>query len=134
MVASSSRSRIAELRSSWVRRAGVVVTRPSLHTGRPVSKLADGRNDVVPLCQAGRMIRNTLPSRPEARRLLVSKLLTCIGQGMTLPFLFVYFTRVRHLDATVVGLVVAWMGVLALVLAGPAGTLIDRFGARRVIL
>lgn len=80
------------------------------------------------------MLKDALPARPEARRLLLSKLLTCIGQGMTLPFLFVYFTQVRHLDATVVGLVVAWMGLLALVLAGPAGTLIDRFGARRVIL
>ncbi|HEV7205357.1 MAG TPA: MFS transporter [Jatrophihabitans sp.] len=80
------------------------------------------------------MLNDALPARPEARRLLASKLLTSIGQGMTLPFLFVYFTRVRHLDPTVVGLVVAWMGLLSLALAGLGGSLIDRFGPRRIIL
>lgn len=80
------------------------------------------------------MISAALPARPEARRLLLGTLLAAIGQGMTLPFLFIYLTRVRHIDATIVGLVVAWMGLLALVLSGPGGALIDRFGVRRVIL
>ncbi|HEY1485206.1 MAG TPA: MFS transporter, partial [Micromonosporaceae bacterium] len=85
------------------------------------------------------MIRATLPavnlpSRPEARRLLVGTFLSSIGQGMTLPFLFVYLTEVRHLDPTIVGVVAAWMGLLGLILSGPTGALIDRFGARRVIL
>lgn len=80
------------------------------------------------------MISAALPARPEARRLLVGTLLSAIGQGMTLPFLFIYLTRVRHLDSTIVGLVVAWMGLLALLLAGPGGALIDRFGVRRVVL
>ncbi len=75
-----------------------------------------------------------LPSRPEARRLLLGTLLAAIGQGMTLPFLFIYLTKVRHLDPTVVGLVVGWMGLLALLLAGPGGALIDRYGVRRVVL
>lgn len=75
-----------------------------------------------------------LPERPAARRLLVGTLLSAIGNGMTLPFLFVYLTQVRGLDSSVVGFVVAWMGLLALGLAGPAGTLIDRHGARRVLL
>jgi MFS family permease len=80
------------------------------------------------------MIRSVLPGRREARRLLVGTLLQAIGIGMTLPFLYIYLTGVRHLDATVVGLVVGWMGVLGLLLAPPVGTLIDRFGARRVVL
>ena len=57
-----------------------------------------------------------------------------MGTGMTLPFLYIYLHEVRRIDATVVGLVVAWMGVLSLVLAGPSGALMDRFGARRVLL
>ena len=61
-------------------------------------------------------------------------LLSAIGHGMTLPFLFVYLHEIRHLDATVVGVVVAWMGLLSLVLAAPGGALIDRFGVRRVVL
>lgn len=80
------------------------------------------------------MFRSSLPARPEARRLLISTLIASIGQGMTLPFLFIYLTQVRNLSSTTVGLVVGWMGLLALVLAGPGGALIDRFGTRRVML
>ena len=75
-----------------------------------------------------------LPARYEARRLLIGTLLSAVGHGMTLPFLFVYLTKVRHIDPTLVGVIVAWVGVLSLVLAGPGGALIDRFGVRRVIL
>jgi MFS family permease len=87
-----------------------------------------------PAGRLGAVIRDALPRRPEARRLLLGTLLAAIGQGMTLPFLFIYLTKVRHLDPTVVGLVVAWMGLLSLALAGPGGALIDKFGVRRVML
>jgi MFS family permease len=80
------------------------------------------------------VIRAALPARPEARRLLVGTLFWAVGTGMTLPFLYIYLHEVRHIDATVVGLVVAWMGTLSLLLAGPSGALMDRFGARRVLL
>jgi MFS family permease len=80
------------------------------------------------------VIRDALPAQPAARRLLIGTLLAALGQGMTLPFLFIYLTKVRHIDATVVGLIVGWMGLLSLLLAGPGGALIDRYGVRRVIL
>jgi MFS family permease len=53
---------------------------------------------------------------------------------MTLPFLFIYLTEVRHLSSTLVGFVVGWMGALALVMSGPAGALIDKYGARWVLI
>jgi len=80
------------------------------------------------------VIRATLPERPEARRLLLGTLLAAIGQGMTLPFLFIYLTRVRNFDPTVVGVVVGWQGLMSLILAGPFGALMDRIGPRRVLL
>jgi len=80
------------------------------------------------------VIRSTLPSQPEARRLLIGTFMAAVGQGMTLPFLFIYLTKVRGIDPTLVGVIVAWMGLLSLALSGPAGAMIDRFGARRVIL
>jgi MFS family permease len=80
------------------------------------------------------MLRNALPSRPEARRLLVGTVFSAIGRGLTLPFLFIYLTEVRRFDATTVGLLIGWFGLCALLIAPLGGTLIDRLGARRVVL
>ncbi len=66
--------------------------------------------------------------------MLFGTFLTSFGQGMTLPFLFIYLTKVRHIDSIMVGVIIAWMGILGLILGGPVGAMIDRFGARRVIL
>jgi MFS family permease len=80
------------------------------------------------------VIRSALPGRAEARRLLLGTLFSSIGNGMTLPFLFVYLHQVRGIDATLVGLISGWMGLLALLGAGPIGWMIDHFGSRRVLL
>lgn len=80
------------------------------------------------------MLRLALPSRPEARRILVGTLLSAVGRGLTLPFLFIYLTDVRGLSDARAGLVIGWYGVVTLVLSPIGGTLIDRFGARRIVL
>lgn len=80
------------------------------------------------------MLRRALPRRPEARRLLIGTLLSAIGRGLTLPFLFIYLTDVRGLTDTRAGLVIGWYGAVTLALSPLGGTLIDRFGARRVVL
>jgi MFS family permease len=80
------------------------------------------------------MFRATLPASSEARRILVGTVFSAIGRGLTLPFLFVYLNQVRGLPAGTVGLLVGWMGLVGLVLAPVGGTLVDRFGARRVVL
>src|SRR5262245_23276684 len=80
------------------------------------------------------MLRSTLPASPEARRLLVGTLFSAIGRGLTLPFLLVYLTEVRGLEAGTVGLLVGWMGAVALAVAPLSGTLVDRLGARRVVI
>ncbi|WP_030489899.1 MFS transporter [Micromonospora chokoriensis] len=80
------------------------------------------------------MLRRALPRRSEARRLLVGTVLSAIGRGLTLPFLFIYLTDVRGLTDTRAGLVIGWYGVVTLALSPLGGTLIDRFGARRVVL
>ncbi|MFC4019708.1 MFS transporter [Micromonospora sp. GCM10011542] len=80
------------------------------------------------------MLRRALPRRPEARRMLVGTLLSAIGRGLTLPFLFIYLTDVRGLTDTRAGLVIGWFGAVTLALSPLGGTLIDRFGARRVVL
>ncbi|MGK5443940.1 MFS transporter, partial [Micromonospora sp. URMC 105] len=80
------------------------------------------------------MLRRSLPRRPEARRILLGTLLSAIGRGLTLPFLFIYLTDVRGLSDPRAGLVIGWYGAVTLALSPLGGTLIDRFGARRVVL
>ncbi|MFJ8581838.1 MFS transporter [Micromonospora sp. NPDC093277] len=80
------------------------------------------------------MLRRALPARPEARRILLGTLLSAIGRGLTLPFLFIYLTNVRGLTDNQAGLVIGWFGAVTLALSPLGGTLIDRFGARRVVL
>jgi MFS family permease len=80
------------------------------------------------------MLRRALPRRPEARRILIGTLLSAVGKGMTLPFLFIYLTDVRGLSDAEAGLVIGGLGAFTLVLSPSGGTLIDRFGARRVVL
>ncbi|MFC7481821.1 MFS transporter [Luedemannella flava] len=80
------------------------------------------------------MLRAALPRRPEARRILAGTAVSAIGRGLTLPFLFIYLHQVRGIEAGMVGLLIGWFGVVALVVAPFGGTLVDRFGARRVVL
>ena len=80
------------------------------------------------------MLRATLPDSREARRILVGTLFSAVGRGLTLPFLFVYLNQARGLAAGTVGLLVGWMGLVALVLAPLGGSLVDRYGARHVVL
>ncbi|MFD2766727.1 MFS transporter [Micromonospora eburnea] len=80
------------------------------------------------------MLRRALPARPEARRIMLGTLLSAIGRGLTLPFLFIYLTNVRGLTDNQAGLVIGWFGAVTLALSPLGGTLIDRFGARRVLL
>src|SRR6185436_10485210 len=89
---------------------------------------------VVPQAETVRMLREALPSRPEARRMLVGTLFSALGRGFTLPFLFIYLTKVRDIDGGTVGLLIGWFGLLTLAIAPLGGTLIDRLGARRVVL
>jgi hypothetical protein len=63
------------------------------------------------------MLRRALPRRPEARRMLVGTLLSAVGRGLTLPFLFIYLTDVRGLIDIRAGLVIGC--VIGPVTAGP---------------
>src|SRR5256885_4570088 len=80
------------------------------------------------------MFRAALPENREARRILVGTVFSAIGRGLTLPFLFVYLNQVRGLPAGTVGLLVGWTGLVGLLLAPVGGTLVDRYGARRIVL
>jgi MFS family permease len=63
----------------------------------------------------------------------VGGLVNAFGNGITLPFLFIYLHNVRGIGLGIVGLIVGTHAVVSIV-AGPLfGVLIDRFGGRRLL-
>ena len=61
-------------------------------------------------------------------------LFNAFGNGLVLPFTFIYLYNVRGIGTATVGLIVATTAVVSIV-AGPAmGTLIDRVGGRRMLV
>ncbi|MEV6966743.1 MFS transporter [Hamadaea sp. NPDC051192] len=80
------------------------------------------------------MLHDLLPRRVEARRILLATIFSAIGRGLTLPFMFIYLTKVRDISAFTAGLVMAWIAVCALVIGPIGGWAVDRYGARRVVV
>ena len=72
---------------------------------------------------------------PTAGRWLLSTVaIQTLGRGLTLPFTIIYLHEVRGFDLGVSGALMSIIAVTGLVVTGPGGTLIDRYGARRVLL
>jgi MFS family permease len=68
------------------------------------------------------------------RSLLAANLVSSVGSGLTLPFLLIYLHQVRHIGLGLTGLLIGGASVVAIP-AGPAtGSLVDRFGARQVMV
>jgi MFS family permease len=57
--------------------------------------------------------------------------LSCLGSGLTMPFLIVYLHSVRGIQLPVTGLILAAIGIAGIVSTPLTGPLIDRFGALR---
>jgi MFS family permease len=68
----------------------------------------------------------------EARILLVGVSVNAVGLGLVLPLLVVYLYDVRGVPLDTVGVLAATPPVVALLLLGPIGIVIDRLGPRRV--
>lgn len=68
----------------------------------------------------------------EGRLLLSTVVVDALGTGFVLPFAVVYLHEVRDIPLETVGVVLAVPAAVALMLLGPIGSVIDRFGPRRV--
>ncbi|WP_433832174.1 MFS transporter [Actinoplanes sp. CA-015351] len=79
-------------------------------------------------------LHETLPERREARWLLTGVLVSSVGRGLTLPFLFIYLTGVRGFSDASAGFAIGWFGAVLLICSPLGGTLMDRFGTRRVMI
>lgn len=68
------------------------------------------------------------------RWLLSTTAISTLGRGMTLPFTIIYVHEVRGVPLDVAGLLMSLIAVVALVVTGPVGALIDRIGSRVVLV
>jgi MFS family permease len=75
---------------------------------------------------------NALPT--EGRWLLSTVAIQTLGRGLTLPFTIIYLHEVRGFDLGLSGALMSLIAIVGLLVTGPGGTLIDRFGARKILL
>jgi MFS family permease len=70
----------------------------------------------------------------EGRWLLSTVAIQLFGRGMTLPFTVIYLHEVRGIGLDVAGALMAWIFTVGVLLTGPGGVLVDKYGARLVTL
>ena len=70
----------------------------------------------------------------EGRWLLSTVVVQTLGRGLTLPFTIIYLHEVRGFDLGVSGALMGLIAVTGLIVTGPGGSLIDRYGARRILI
>ncbi|MGC5009252.1 MFS transporter [Streptosporangium sp. DT93] len=75
-----------------------------------------------------------LPDAPGVRRWAWVAVIDAIGTGMRIPITVIYLTAVVHLPAAAVGVGLGVAALAGTVCAPAAGTLIDRFGPKAVVV
>ena len=70
----------------------------------------------------------------EGRWLLSTVAVQTLGRGLTLPFTVIYLHEVRGFDLGLSGALMSLIAVSGFVATGPGGSLIDRYGARAILL
>ena len=75
---------------------------------------------------------NDLPR--DGKFLLSTVAVEALGTGLVLPFGFIYLHEVRGFTIETAGSLLAVPAIVGMAVVGPGGALIDRLGARRIIL
>jgi len=70
----------------------------------------------------------------EGRWLLSTVVVQTLGRGLTLPFTIIYLHEVRGFDLGLSGGLMSVIAITGLIVTGPGGSLIDRYGARSILL
>jgi MFS family permease len=74
------------------------------------------------------------PLSSEVRRMLLGIALNALGNGLVMPFAFVYLHSVRHIPTTIAGLIFSYGALISLLAAPLVGTLIDKWGPRPMLI
>jgi predicted MFS family arabinose efflux permease len=79
-------------------------------------------------------LRGLNPRLPRAvLTLQAGGVVNAFGNGLVLPFAFIYLTDVRGMDRATAGLILATGGFVALLVGPVSGTVSERFGAKRTL-
>lgn len=73
-----------------------------------------------------------LPSK--ARVLLAGVLLSSVGNGLVLPYMFIYLHNVRGISSVLTGVIVGFGAIVALVTSPIIGNIIDHWGPKPVLI
>lgn len=71
---------------------------------------------------------------PLVVRMLAGVGLNALGGGLTMALLLVYLTQIRDISTSQATVTLTLMAVISLIVTGPVGTLVDRFGPQPVML
>lgn len=74
------------------------------------------------------------PLSSDVRRMLLGIALNALGNGLVMPFAFVYFHSVRHIPTSIAGLIFSYGALISLLAAPFVGTLIDKWGPRPILI
>ena len=66
--------------------------------------------------------------------LLVGNFLSAIGNGLVLPYLFIYLHTIRGIPSGIAGLIVGYGALISLLSSPVVGTTIDHFGPKPVLM
>ncbi len=81
-----------------------------------------------------RYIRSLNPHLPRSVQLLqLGGLVSAFGNGLLIPFLFLYLHNVRGIGLGMTGLIVGTNGFVSIFAGAVGGALVDRYGGRRVL-
>jgi MFS family permease len=70
----------------------------------------------------------------EGRWLLATVAFQVFGRGLTLPFTVIYLHEVRGIGLDVAGSLMAWIFAVGVIVTGPGGAAVDKYGARLVMM
>ena len=80
-------------------------------------------------------VRSLNPRLPRSVQILqAGGLANAFGNGLAVPFLFIYLHNVRGIDLGTAGLIVGTNGAVGLITGPLAGSLIDRVGGKRMLV
>lgn len=68
------------------------------------------------------------------RRMLLGITLSALGNGLVLPFAFVYFHSIRDIPTSTAGLIFSYGALVSLAVAPGIGTLIDKWGPKPILI